>query len=129
MPYQHPRFILASLGFALLCPFAGIPAVAEVPADPNLQHIIVTQDLAQCGHAEHILFTILWQGRIGIATEPSIIGWEKPRVGDRLSGEFREEGLTEATYLNRTGTTWLSISKTGETLDQQAPLMRQYCSE
>lgn len=129
MPRQNPRFALAILGAALLWPFPGMPATADAPTAPNIQQVIVTQDLAQCGHAEHILFTVLWQGRVGIASEPSIIGWDKPRVGDRLSGEFMEEGLTEATYLNRTGRTWLSITRTGEALDRQAPLLRQYCEE
>ena len=119
--------LAAGLGglLGLFPPF--LPA-GEVP-DETLQKIIVSQDLAQCGHPEYIAFITLWDGLTGIATEAPLVGWNKPRLGDYLTGDFSEEGLIKAAYLNRPGATFLRILRAGAPLQAQLPLIHEYCTE
>ena len=66
---------------------------------------LIIADLAQCGRSEYVLFTVLWHGVVGVAGEPWLIGWNKPQVGDRLTGPFLEKGWMEATQVETTTAT------------------------
>ena len=54
-------------------------AKAATPASSTDQpKVLIITDLAQCGRGEFVLFTVLWQGVVGVASEPLLIGWDKP---------------------------------------------------
>jgi|GEM_PF-1824041 len=93
----------------------------------NLQALVIA-DYSQCGHADVLLFTVLWQGRVGVMTQPPLIGWEPPHPGDRLSGSFLEEGVTEVRFLDKPETTHVRILKAGVPVDQQGVLRSEICA-
>lgn len=103
--------------------------LAAEAAEAIQQKIIVSQDLARCGHPEYIAFMTLMEGLTGIATAAPLVGWNKPRLGDYLTGDFSEEGLIKAAYLNRPGSTFLRILRTGAPLQAQLALIHEYCTE
>jgi hypothetical protein len=116
-------------GLAGLLGFFPALLPAEETTDDPVQNIIVSQDLARCGRPEYIAFTTIAEGLTGIATEAPLVGRNKPRLGDYLSGDFSEEGLIKAVYLNRPGTTFLRILRTGAPLHAQLALIHEYCTE
>ena len=80
-------------------------AAATNPASTREPTALIIADLAQCGRGEYVLFTVLWHGVVGVAGEPWLIGWNKPQVGDRLTGPFLEKGWMEATQVETTTAT------------------------
>lgn len=90
---------------------------------------LIIADLAQCGRSEYVLFTVLWHGVVGIAGEPWLIGWNKPQVGDRLTGPFLEKGWMEATQVETATTTYLDILETGIPIAEQNRLRQTYCQK
>lgn len=104
------------------------PFTATASGDDRYR-VIVIKDLSECGHDEYILFTVLWQARLGIATRVPFFGWSKPRVGDQLEGAFMEEGITEANWVNKPDSTHLYIERTGVPLQDQGPLLNDYCRQ
>ena len=88
---------------------------------------MIITDLAQCGRGEFVLFTVLWQGVVGVAGEPLLIGWDKPKVGDRLTGAFLAEGWMEGTNVESGATTYLDIQETGVPIAEQNRLLQEYC--
>jgi len=103
------------------------PISADESADNDTQEALIIKDLSECGHGEYVIFTVLWKGVVGIATEHFIYSWNKPRIGDRLSGPFLQPGTMEASYLNRQDTTDLDILKTGIPIANQGALIKEYC--
>jgi len=120
--------LLAVLGL-LLPPHPGLAdSVRPSEADnENLQALVIA-DYSQCGHADVLLFTVLWQGRVGLMTQPPLIGWDPPHPGDRLSGSFLEEGVTEIRFIDKPETTHVRILKTGVPADQQGVLRSGICA-
>jgi hypothetical protein len=90
---------------------------------------LIIADLAQCGRGEYVLFTVLWHGVVGVAGEPWLIGWNKPQVGDRLTGPFLEKGWMEATQVETATTTYLDILETGVPIAEQNRLRQTYCQK
>ena len=90
---------------------------------------LIIADLAQCGRGEYVLFTVLWHGVVGVAGEPLLIGWNKPQVGDRLTGPFLEKGWMEATQVETATTTYLDIQETGIPIAEQNRLRQTYCQK
>ena len=90
---------------------------------------LIIADLAECGRGEYVLFTVLWNGVVGIAGEPWLIGWNKPQVGDRLTGPFLEKGWMEATQVETATTTYLDIQETGIPIAEQNRLRQTYCQK
>ncbi len=104
-------------------------ATAQSDEGDNIQTALIIKDLGECGHGEYVMFTVLWKGVVGIAAEPSLFGWNKPSIGDRLSGHFLEEASTEATYINKPGVTDLDIVKTGIPIANQGALLGEFCAK
>lgn len=100
---------------------------AEENPNDDTQKALIIKDLKECGHGEYVMFTVLWKGVVGIATEHFLFGWNKPGVGDQLSGPFLETGTMEASYLNKPDTTRLDILKTGIPIANQGALVKEYC--
>lgn len=111
----------------LLLSLIGLFTGAQANMDNDTQKALIIKDLRECGHGEYIMFTVLWKGVVGIATEPFLFGWSKPRIGDQLSGSFLESGTMEATYLDKGDTTRLDILKTGIPIENQGALVMEYC--
>lgn len=122
----HP---LAAVLWLLSPPHPGWSDTVNPPAadHENLQALVIA-DYSQCGHADVLLFTVLWQGRVGVMTQPPLIGWYPPHPGDRLSGGFLEEGVTEVRFLDKPETTHVRILKTGVPADQQGALRSEICA-
>ncbi len=100
-----------------------LPGRAETPSQA-----LVIMDLRECGHPEYILFTVLYEGRVGVATAPTFSDWIKPAVGDRLQGQFLQEGDTEVLFLNRPETTELDVVRTQVPIARQGELIRDFCA-
>ena len=100
---------------------------ATTPTSHNEPTALIITDLAQCGRGELVLFTVLWQGVVGVAGEPLLIGWDKPKVGDRLTGAFLAEGWMEGTNVESGATTYLDIQETGVPIAEQNRLLQKYC--
>ena len=125
---RHSKSRRAALGLVLMTiihPADRLQANTEEVA----QKALIIRDLADCGHGEYMMFTVLWKGVVGVATEHYLWGWNKPRIGDQLSGPFLETGTTEATYLNKSGTTHLDIIKTDIPIANQGALVTELCME
>ena len=120
--------LLAVLG--LLSPTHPSWAENDKPpeADNEKLQALVIADYSQCGREDVLLFTVLWQGQVGVMTRPPLIGWDPPHPGDRLSGSFLEEGITEVGFLNKPGTTHVRILRTGIPVDQQGDLRSEICA-
>jgi len=120
---------LAAVLWLLSPPHLGWSDSVNPPATDheNLQALVIA-DYSQCGHADVLLFTVLWQGRVGVMTQPPLIGWDPPHPGDRLSGSFLEEGVTEVRFLDKPETTHVRILKTGVPADQQGVLRSEICA-
>jgi hypothetical protein len=100
---------------------------ASMTASTQEPTALIIADLAQCGRGEYVLFTVLWQGVVGVASEPWLIGWNKPQVGDRLTGPFLEKGWMEATQVENGATSYLDILETGVPIAEQNRLRQTYC--
>ena len=125
---RHSKSRRAALGLVLMTiihPADRLQANTEEVA----QKALIIRDLADCGHGEYMMFTVLWKGVVGVATEHYLWGWNKPRIGEQLSGPFLETGTTEATYLNKSETTQLDIIKTGIPIANQGALVTELCTE
>jgi hypothetical protein len=101
--------------------------VQPLEEETGNQIALVIADYSQCGRGDFLLFTVLWKGRVGVMTEPLLIGWDPPRPGDRLTGNFLEEGGTEIRFLDTGETTLVRILKTGIPVDQQGALRMEIC--
>ena len=104
-------------------------ALVQANTEEDAQKALIIRDLSDCGHGEYVMFTVLWKGVVGVATEHYLWGWNKPRIGEQLSGPFLETGTTEATYLNKSETTQLDIIKTGIPIANQGALVTELCTE
>jgi hypothetical protein len=113
---------------AALLGHAGAGAATN-PGSTQEPTALIIADLAQCGRSEYVLFTVLWNGVVGIAGEPWLIGWNKPQVGDRLTGPFLEKGWMEATQVETATTTYLDILETGVPIAEQNRLRQTYCQK
>ncbi len=115
-------------GLWMLLALSGTTCCAAAPTGPEAgDSVLITADLGRCGREDAVLFIVLWQGVMGVATEPLLLGWNKPRVGEVWRGDFRDEGLIEAVNPQRGETSWLSIEQTGLPVGDQDRLMRAFC--
>ena len=133
---RHPRPWLQRSSRPSLVLLAGMMAgllghfetmAATTPTSTDQSTVLIITDLAQCGRGEFVLFTVLWQGVVGVAGEPLLIGWNKPKVGDRLTGAFLAEGWMEGTNVESGATTYLDIQETGVPIAEQNRLLQKYC--
>lgn len=123
---MHSKCRIAAI--LLLLQSISAPSTASGENPDNEPHkALIIKDLNECGHGEYVMFTVLWKGVVGIATEHFLFSWNKPGVGDQLSGPFLETGTMEASYLNKPDTTRLDILKTGIPIANQGALVKEYC--
>ena len=125
---RHTKARQAAWGLVLMT-IIHPPERLQANSEEDVQKALIIRDLADCGHGEYMMFTVLWKGVVGVATEHYLWGWNKPRIGDQLSGPFLETGTTEATYLNKSGTTHLDIIKTDIPIANQGALVTELCME
>jgi hypothetical protein len=134
----HPRPWLQRASRPSLALLAGMVAglfghsdakAATTPTSTHEPTALIITDLAQCGKGEFVLFTVLWQGVVGVAGEPLLIGWDKPKVGDRLTGAFLAKGWMEGTNIESGASTYLVIQETGVPIAEQNRLLQTYCQK
>lgn len=127
-PASRPSLVLLAGMMAGLLGHFDAMAATTTTSHHEPTALIIT-DLVQCGRGEFVLFTVLWQGVVGVAGEPLLIGWDKPKVGERLTGAFLAEGWMKGTNLENGATTYLDIQETGVPIAEQNRLLQTYCQK